>query len=337
MASLSAEGVETVIKLQRKLGRQYLRVLLEWKEFDEIRDLRRSIQLDTIYHSLVFAAEKGLPWLAVAEVGKLTVELLDETKGLPISQAIQILQEKLTAFRVRLPVVKLRAVCDYFHNTFIKHYWLYQFTLEQERDRCQTFTSLELYAPPTPLPLMEGMDVEVWKYQQQLAALSEMEAQKRAEMVLIRETLDREKERTLQKVYSDVQRQARVLSKEALMCLVSEAIKTQIQSLCEILQSEIQTTFDILQLKLQKKSLLLNPPVPYPPPPTPEDKRRSSKNPKKQEKTKEREGDFYLHKFWAWQPRKIATCFFDFKEMIAQGNTVIRSWATFQGHPGKVM
>ncbi|KAL8185025.1 UNVERIFIED_CONTAM: hypothetical protein K2H54_035331 [Gekko kuhli] len=79
MASLSAEGVETVIQLQ-KLGRQYLRVLLEWKEFDEIRDLRRSIQLDTIYHSLVFAAEKGLPWPAVAEVGNLTVELLDETK-----------------------------------------------------------------------------------------------------------------------------------------------------------------------------------------------------------------------------------------------------------------
>ncbi|KAL8185026.1 UNVERIFIED_CONTAM: hypothetical protein K2H54_035357 [Gekko kuhli] len=60
------------------------------------------------------------------------------------------------------------------------------------------------------------MDVEVWKYQQQLATLSEMEAQKRAEMVLIRETLDREKERTLQKVYSDVQRQAQVLSKEVV-------------------------------------------------------------------------------------------------------------------------
>ncbi|XP_060106025.1 uncharacterized protein C8orf74 homolog [Heteronotia binoei] len=289
MASLSAEGVETVIQLQRKLGRQYLRVLLEWKEFDEIRDLRRSIQLDTIYYSLVFAAEKGLPWPAVAEVGKLTIELLDETKDLPISWAIQILQKKLTAFQVRLPAVKLHAVYDYFHNTFIRHYWLYQFTLGQERDRCQTFTSLEVCAPPTPLPLMEGMDVEVWKYQQQLATFSEMEAQKRTEMMLIRKTLDRERERMLQKVYSDVRRQAHVLSKEALVCLVKEAIKTQIQSLCEILQNEIQTTFDILQLKLQKKTLLLNPPVPYPPPPSPEDKRRSSKTSKKQEKTKEKE------------------------------------------------
>uniref|UniRef100_A0ACB8G917 Uncharacterized protein n=1 Tax=Sphaerodactylus townsendi TaxID=933632 RepID=A0ACB8G917_9SAUR len=79
MANLSAEGVETVIELQKKRGRQYLRELLEWEEFDEIRDLRRSIRLDTIYYSLVFAAEKGLPWLTVAEVGNLTVELLDET------------------------------------------------------------------------------------------------------------------------------------------------------------------------------------------------------------------------------------------------------------------
>ncbi|XP_077188313.1 uncharacterized protein C8orf74 homolog [Paroedura picta] len=289
MASLSAEGVETVIQLQRKLGRQYLRVLLEWKEFDEIRDLRRSIQLDTIYYSLVFAAEKGLPWPAVAEVGKLAVELLDETQGLPISQAIQILQVKLTAFQVKLPTVKLCAVCDYFHNTFIRHYSLYQFTLGQERDRRQSFTSLEVYAPPIPLPLMEGMDVEVWKYQKQLAILSEMEAQKRAEMVHIRETLDRERERTLQKVYGDVQRQTQVLSKEVLTYLVKEAIKTQIQSLCEILQNEIQTTFEILQLKLQKKTLLLNPPVPYPPPPTPEEKRKPSKTSRKKEKTKKKE------------------------------------------------
>ncbi|XP_054845963.1 uncharacterized protein C8orf74 homolog [Eublepharis macularius] len=289
MANLSAEGVETVFQLQKKRGRQYLRELLEWKEFDEIRDLRQSIQLDTIYYSLVFAAEKGLPWLAVAEVGNLTVELLDEAKGLPISLAIRVLQEKLTALRVKLPTVRVHAVCDYFHNTFIKHYSLYQFTLGRERDRCQSFTSLEVYAPPNPLPLMEGMDVEVWKYQQQLATLSETEAQKRAEMVLIRETLQREKERMLQKVYSDVQRQAPVFSKEALMCLVKEAIKTQIQSLHEILQNEIQTTFEILQLKLQRKALLLNPPVPYPPLPIPEDRRRSNKTQKKLENPKEKE------------------------------------------------
>uniref|UniRef100_A0ACB8G9L4 Uncharacterized protein n=1 Tax=Sphaerodactylus townsendi TaxID=933632 RepID=A0ACB8G9L4_9SAUR len=135
-------------------------------------------------------------------------------KSLPISQAIQLLQEKLAAFQVKLPGTKVRAVCDYFHNTFIKHYWLYQFTLGRERDCRQTFASLEVYCPPTPWPLMEAMDVEVWKYQQQLAALSEAEDQKRAEVAIIRESLAQERERTLQKVYRDVQRQPQVLSKE---------------------------------------------------------------------------------------------------------------------------
>ena len=67
--------------LQQKKGRLHLRDLLGWKEFDEVRDLRRSILLDLQYRSLVFAAEKGLPWPAVAEVGNLTGELLWETKG----------------------------------------------------------------------------------------------------------------------------------------------------------------------------------------------------------------------------------------------------------------
>lgn len=66
---------------QHKEGRQYLRRLLEWKEFDEIRDLQRSNLLDVYYNSLVFAAEKGFPWPAVAEIGRLTAELLDDTKG----------------------------------------------------------------------------------------------------------------------------------------------------------------------------------------------------------------------------------------------------------------
>ncbi|XP_062981439.1 uncharacterized protein C8orf74 homolog [Elgaria multicarinata webbii] len=282
MANLSAEGVETVIQLKQKKGRQYLRDLLGWKEFDEVRDLRCSIQLDVHYRSLVFAAEKGLPWPAVAEVGKMTGEILEESKGSPISEAIKILQEKLSAFRVKLPAFQLRAVCDYFHNTFIKHYWLYQFVLARERDRHQRFASLEVYAPPQPLPLTEGLDLEVWKHQQHVAALSAAEDEKRAGVLRIREDLRLEKERLLQEVYTNVQKQRGALSKETLMFLVKEAIKTQIQSLRDIIQHEIEVTFEILQLKLQKKALTLNPPAPYPPPPCPEERgKKANKPPKK--------------------------------------------------------
>ncbi|KAM6467445.1 uncharacterized protein C8orf74 homolog [Liasis olivaceus] len=252
--------------LQQKNGRLSLRDLLGWRKFDEIREVRQSIQLDACYHSLVFAAEKGLSWPAVAEVGKLTGELLEETQGLPVLQAIRILQEKLTAFRVQLSSFQQAAMYDYFSNTFLKHYWLYQFVLTRERDRNQTFAILEVCAPPRPPPLTEGIDIETWKYQQQLVALCAAEEEKRASVLHIRETLHAERENLLREVYQKVRRQTQSLNTETLISLVNEAIKTQIQRLHDIIQHEIQMTFEILQLKLQKKALVLNPPVPHPPP-----------------------------------------------------------------------
>lgn len=46
--------------------------------------------------------------------------------------------------------------------------------------------------------------------------------------------------------------------------LISEAIHVQIECLKELLQYEIQITFDILDLKLQKKTLNLKAPIPSP-------------------------------------------------------------------------
>uniref|UniRef100_A0A8C0D7L9 Uncharacterized protein n=1 Tax=Balaenoptera musculus TaxID=9771 RepID=A0A8C0D7L9_BALMU len=61
--------------------REHLRRLLNWEEFDELRDSRRSILLDTLYESIIFAVGKGFPWVEVAQVVKFTEELLKETKG----------------------------------------------------------------------------------------------------------------------------------------------------------------------------------------------------------------------------------------------------------------
>lgn len=66
---------------QKPEGREHLRRLLNWEEFDELRDSRRSILLDTLYESIIFAVGKGFPWVEVAKVVKFTEELLKETKG----------------------------------------------------------------------------------------------------------------------------------------------------------------------------------------------------------------------------------------------------------------
>ncbi|KAL7987193.1 hypothetical protein Chor_006112, partial [Crotalus horridus] len=199
----------------------------------------------------------------------------------PLLQAIKILQEKLTGFPVHLSSFQKSAVYDYFLNTFLKHYWLYQFVMTRERDRNQTFAILEVCAPPSPPPLSEGIDIEMWNYQQQLAVLCAAEEEKQASIMHIRETLHAERESLLQEVnfrYINVVFQT-------LISLVNEAIKTQIQNLHHIIQHEIQTTFEILELKLEKKALMLSSPVPYPPPFCPD--LRGKKSSKLQKKTQD--------------------------------------------------
>uniref|UniRef100_A0A673UBK3 Chromosome 8 open reading frame 74 n=1 Tax=Suricata suricatta TaxID=37032 RepID=A0A673UBK3_SURSU len=81
MALLTPQGVKRVYQCQKPEGREYLRRLLNWEEFDEVRDSRRSILLDTLYESIIFAVGKGFPWVEVVKVVKFTEELLKETKA----------------------------------------------------------------------------------------------------------------------------------------------------------------------------------------------------------------------------------------------------------------
>nr|KAF6400511.1 hypothetical protein HJG63_001929 [Rousettus aegyptiacus] len=81
MALLTPQGVKEVFQFQKTEGRAHLRRLLNWEEFDELRDSRRSILLDTLYESIIFAVGKGFPWVEVAKVVKFTEELIKERPG----------------------------------------------------------------------------------------------------------------------------------------------------------------------------------------------------------------------------------------------------------------
>nr|XP_004671449.2 uncharacterized protein C8orf74 homolog [Jaculus jaculus] len=267
MALLTPQGVKEVFQFQRPQGREHLRRLLNWEEFDDLRDARQSILLDTLYDSVIFAVGKGFPWVEVVEVVKFTEELLRETKGCSITEAVTILGNKLRDYQKQFNVTHLLALCDYFHNTFIRHYKLFQYVLSQDREVNLTVTHVEVCTPPQPLPLAEGTDRDVWRHEQQVAELSAEEAQKRTNLLLLREALCLEQEHMLQKALRGdevalTSQPRQTLRREALEHLVSEAIRIQISCLQELLQYEIQVAFDILDLRLQKKTLNLNAPLP---------------------------------------------------------------------------
>ncbi|XP_029794440.1 uncharacterized protein C8orf74 homolog isoform X2 [Suricata suricatta] len=254
MALLTPQGVKRVYQCQKPEGREYLRRLLNWEEFDEVRDSRRSILLDTLYESIIFAVGKGFPWVEVVKVVKFTEELLKETKGCSITEAVTILGSKLRDYQGQFNTTHLLALCDYFHNTFIHHYKLYQYVLGQDQEVNLTVTHLEVCAPPQPLPLAKGIDRDIWQLEQQMAKLSMAEVQKRTNVRLLKEALHLEQEHKLQKMFSEVAKQpSQVLKREELENLINEAIHIQIECLKELLQYEIQAKMNLSSTKQTKE------------------------------------------------------------------------------------
>lgn len=143
--------------------------------------------------------------------------------GCSITEAVTILGKKLRDYQKQFNVTHLLALCDYFHNTFIRHYRLYQYVLSQDQQVNLTVTHVEMCVPPRPLPLTDGTDRDVWRHEQQVAELSTAEVEKRNNMLVLKETLHMEQAQMLQKAFGVEealgQRQPRpTLRREVRLC-----------------------------------------------------------------------------------------------------------------------
>ena len=68
--------------LQKGEGREELRNCLKWDTFDEDRNMRKSIHLDLLHDSIMFASEKGFSWNKVAAVLKFSDGILQQIQGI---------------------------------------------------------------------------------------------------------------------------------------------------------------------------------------------------------------------------------------------------------------
>lgn len=121
--------------------------------------------------------------------------------GCSITEAVTILGKKLQDYQKQFNVTHLLALCDYFHNTFIRHYRLYQYVLSQDQEVNLTVAHVQMCTPPQPLPLTDGKDRDVWRHEQQVAELSAAEAEKRSDVLVLKETLRMEQAQMLQKAF----------------------------------------------------------------------------------------------------------------------------------------
>ncbi|XP_062926996.1 uncharacterized protein C8orf74 homolog [Mobula hypostoma] len=256
MSWLTVEDLWQVIRLQKEDGRRHLTKLLKWEDFDEERDLKPGILLDYLYDTIIFAADKGFPWPSVAVAVCFSQELLCETKGKTIQEAIGKLWDKCEQYQNKLNSNYLQHLANYLLGTFFKHYHLYQFVLCKLREVDQTIHKLVVHVPQEVPPLKNGTDIELWEYQQQLAKLSEAEAQLRNGMSAFREDRLLKSEQEMDKFYKDLKFQNReVIDKAKLEEIVKVAHNMQMTATSEVLQKEIETTFQILDVKLQKTTI----------------------------------------------------------------------------------
>ncbi|XP_007902657.1 uncharacterized protein C8orf74 homolog isoform X2 [Callorhinchus milii] len=255
MASLTTEGVRRVASLQKEDGRYFLMTLLNM-DFDEDRDLKPGILLDYLYNAIMFAVQKGFPWPNVVLVARFSEELLEETMGITITEAIGMLKKKCDQYQYTMKPKQFKLLVNYFLETFFKHYRLYQFVLLEVREMDQTIHNLEVYVPQKPLALKDGTEADVWIYQKRISELNETENQLQAEMLFLRQTSQLESERKLEQFYQRLKLKDKiVLESEKVEKIVKEAQDILMKIASETLENVIRTSFEILDIKLQKRVL----------------------------------------------------------------------------------
>nr|XP_006626168.1 PREDICTED: uncharacterized protein C8orf74 homolog isoform X1 [Lepisosteus oculatus] len=256
MACLTTAAIREIVKLERQDGLQHLRKQLRWKESSEDQELRQSVCLDFVYDNVMFAVKKGFPWQAVTQVGRIAEELLTESKGVALSQVISLIQNKLSQCGPRLLPYHHQAFFEFLMDTYVRHYCLYQSVLCAERTVESTVTELVVYVPPCPEPLSKGTDSQVWEYQQRQATLKEAEGQRRADIQSLKDSVGQKRENRLEKLLKDLQIQySHTLDREVIERIVQDVVRAQVDLVLESLLKEVAMTAEILELKLQQKTL----------------------------------------------------------------------------------
>lgn len=103
-------------------------------------------------------------------------------KGLERSEAVSLIQTRLSQCAPRLPLSYHTDMHDFMVQTYIHHQCLYQAFLKEEVNLSHMHSYLEIHVPPHTLPLSEGMDLGVWEKQQALKKLITAETVKFAEI-----------------------------------------------------------------------------------------------------------------------------------------------------------
>ncbi|XP_013396651.1 uncharacterized protein C8orf74 homolog [Lingula anatina] len=266
MAGLTTDQVKAIASTKgRRSARGVLADCLSWELNED--DVKQIIQLDYLYDTIMFAIEKGFAWSQVCLVVQLSMELLKETVDQPITEAIKILKSKCCHYNGKISGRNIQLYTDYFFDTFMKHFKLYQYVFTREREKWNTQLNLTVELPRDPLPCSSGKQQHLWEYDQKWTEIEQKETEKKTELAQKKTVVSEENDKTIKEAYREVEQLEETADKETIAKTVAAFASAHMKSAIDNLRLSIEEAEYDLDFKLEKTSLArpqeLGPPPRY--------------------------------------------------------------------------
>lgn len=94
-----------------------------------------------------------------------------------MTSALSIYKAKCTELQAHVQQQTMKSFSEYFFQTFMKNYKLYEYVTEEPRDQQCTQLVLPVNTPPKTLPLSQGKEAAVWNYMEKLSHIEAKERQ----------------------------------------------------------------------------------------------------------------------------------------------------------------
>ncbi|XP_041821735.1 uncharacterized protein C8orf74 homolog [Chelmon rostratus] len=250
---LSLQGLSS----RREAGVQRLSCHFSWPEFC---DERRRFHQEFAYDVAMFATACGFPWPDVIRAAVAAKGLFPQLDGLDVPKLLALLKDVLSEFFPNLTSVHRHKLTQFLTDTCVTRRRLFQAVVGGATNMPIVQLHLEVQLPPTPCPLVKGMDLHEWEHQRRQAELTSMLRLKEEKLKVLR--LGSRVTLAEVNVPDDDDNE---LDKEGVLALVQAAVKATEGQMLASLTQEASLLSDILQLKLQQAALTtgrLHNPVP---------------------------------------------------------------------------
>ncbi|XP_052775861.1 uncharacterized protein C8orf74-like [Mya arenaria] len=256
------------LKFQKADGRERLCKCLGWAEFDEEKDMQRSIHEDFLYDTLKYTAEKGFSWNKAATCANFADKLVQQIKECDrITDILGFYNSQASYLLESLGQRDYQIFSAYVFETVLPHFKLYQLVFNFPRAE-QIPSVPVLVEPPFDVNTLKGTKpLNIWEYEQQIAAIERKEQERLDEIMTEKEeTVSRINGETKTKLDKVAQSET-AFDKEKLGSIIEEVMKGFTLAATESLKCDIEKLQDNLEFKLEKTSLprpqVLGPPPRY--------------------------------------------------------------------------